>query len=59
MNCLKNNRISVLNVMCCMCSKLKNKDTRLTFTIPFHIAGLFIYPLKTSENLWFSDVFRG
>ena len=20
---------------------------------------LFLYPLKTSENLWFSDVFRG
>ena len=26
---------------------------------PFHASGLFWYPLKTSENLWFSDVFRG
>ena len=26
---------------------------------PFHAAGLFLYPLKTSQNLWFSDVFRG
>ena len=26
---------------------------------PFHATDLFIYPLKTSENLWFSDVFRG
>ena len=24
----------------------------------FHAAGLFPYPLKTSENLWFSFVFR-
>ena len=26
---------------------------------PFHATGLFRYPLKTSENLWFSDAFRG
>ena len=26
---------------------------------PFHFNVLFLYPLKTSENLWFSDVFRG
>ena len=26
---------------------------------PFHATGLFLYPLKTSENLWLSDVFRG
>ena len=26
---------------------------------PFHANDLFLYPLKTSENLWFSDVFRG
>ena len=26
---------------------------------PFHATGLFLCPLKTSENLWFSDVFRG
>ena len=25
---------------------------------PFHATGLFLCPLKTSENLWFSDVFR-
>ena len=25
----------------------------------FHAAGLFLYPLKTPENLWFSDIFRG
>ena len=25
---------------------------------PFHATGLFLYPLKTSENPWFSDVFR-
>ena len=26
---------------------------------PFHVIGLFLYPLKTSENQKFSDVFRG
>ena len=26
---------------------------------PFHVTCLFPYPLKTSENLWFSDVLRG
>ena len=26
---------------------------------PFHATDLFWYPLKTSENLWFSYVFRG
>ena len=26
---------------------------------PFHATGLFRYPLKTSEKLWFSDVFQG
>ena len=24
----------------------------------FYTTGLYLYPLKTSENLWFSDVFR-
>ena len=28
------------------------------FVSPFHATGLFLYPPKTSENLWFSDVFR-
>ena len=27
--------------------------------IPFHATGLFIYPMKISEKLWFSDVLRG
>ena len=26
---------------------------------PFQATGLFLYPLKTSENQRFSDVFRG
>ena len=25
---------------------------------PFHTTRLFLYPLKTSENLWFFEVFR-
>ena len=26
---------------------------------PFHTTDLFLYPLKTLENPWFSDTFRG
>ena len=26
---------------------------------PFHVTGLFLYPLKTPENMWFSDVLKG
>ena len=26
---------------------------------PFQANVLFVYPLKTSENLWFSDALRG
>ena len=29
------------------------------FLNSFHTTDLFWYPLKTSENIWFSDVFRG
>ena len=29
------------------------------FHSPFHTTGLFLYPLKTSESLWFFNVFRG
>ena len=25
---------------------------------PFHVTGLFLYRLKTPENLWFSEVFK-
>ena len=38
--------------------------TIIVFTVnqvinPFYTTGLFLYPLKISENLCFSDVFRG
>ena len=26
---------------------------------PFHVTGLFLYPLKTPENPWFFEVFKG
>ena len=26
---------------------------------PFHATGIFPYPLKTSENLWFYEAFKG
>ena len=29
------------------------------FINPFKSNVTFLYPLETSENLWFSDVFRG
>ena len=34
---------------------LKYSRSAVTFCATVH----FLYPLKTSENLWFSDVFRG
>ena len=36
-------------IFCAVLSELLN---------PFHATGFFLYPLKTLENLWFSDVFR-
>ena len=39
------------------CPLQKNFSATLSNT--FHATGLFLYPLKTSENLWFSNVFRG
>ena len=38
----------------------KLQENNLSYFLnPFHATGLFLHPLKTSENLWFSDVFRG
>ena len=45
------------------CYHGKLKKSKEIFCIklfnPFHAIGLFLYPLKTSENLRFFDVFRG
>ena len=37
---------------------LSRKTFSLSYLVinPFHDTGPFLYPLKTSENLWFSDV---
>ena len=37
----------------------ESKETTPFSFNPFHATDLFWYPLETSENLWFSDVFRG
>ena len=34
------------------------KNNWTNFFNPFHATGLFLYNLKISENLWFSDIFR-
>ena len=34
-------------------------EGNISFNIVFLKEKLFLYPLKRSENLWFSDVFRG
>ena len=39
--------------------KIINLCLRWLHFNPFHATDLFWYPLKTSENLWYSDVFRG
>ena len=33
-------------------------DTKCNKVNPFQVNVPFLYPLKTSENLWFSDVFN-
>ena len=33
--------------------------TEWSYFNPFFLTVLFLYPLKISENFWFSDVFRG
>ena len=45
--------ISATNVLV-----IKANKTLLVLN-PFYAIGLFLYSLKTSKNLWFSDVFRG
>ena len=37
----------------------ENKSTLKELLNPFHATDFFLYPLKTSENHGFSDVFRG
>ena len=34
-------------------------ETEVLILNPFYATGPFLYPMKTSENLWFSDVFEG
>ena len=61
--------INVLNAVLNMV-EVNNKETTpeqrqrhltwfLCFVNPFHAIDFFLYLLKTSENLWISDVFRG
>ena len=40
------------------CCKSFGKNIHV-YINPFQANTPFLYPLKTSENLWFSDVFRG
>ena len=40
-------------------SRTVNPFVRQALINPFHSTGLFLHPLKTSENQRFSDVFRG
>ena len=49
-----------------ICTILKHKKHPWRSVTFSKVAGLllacyclFLYPMKTSENLWFSDVFRG
>ena len=40
-------------------SQQKIWSTKVDFYNQLHATDFFLYPQKTSENLWFSDVFRG
>ena len=50
----RKNRTRNLFTSSCYASENATKDLN-----PFHATDLFLYPLKTLENLWFYDVFRG
>ena len=39
--------------------ELKQRYIKHVLLDSFYVTGLYLYPLKTSEKLWFSDVFRG
>ena len=40
--------------------KFFHKEIYLVFFInPFHVPDIFLYPLKTSKNLWLSDFLGG
>ena len=45
-----------MQIILVFCSYKKVNTTSLE---PSHASGFFLYLLRTSENLWFSDVFRG
>ena len=36
-----------------------NRVNILIYFNDFQYSAVFLYPLKTSENIWVSDVFRG
>ena len=38
---------------------LKNEVPNASIILAKMLTGLFLYPLKTSEELWFSDIFLG
>ena len=38
---------------------MASSETLLEAFNPFRATGLFLYPLKRLEDLWFSDVLRG
>ena len=41
-----------------MCSTSKCGYSLFFKVNPSHTIGMFLYPLKTSQNRWFSNVFR-
>ena len=52
--------ISVQDALSCQLSIIITKSGFFKFAIhPFHTTGLFLYPLKASENQKFSDINRG
>ena len=52
-NAKNQNMVSCRNDMSLLPNLTKKK------TNPFHVTAVFLYPLKTSENQRFSDVFWG
>ena len=47
-----------LTCQSCISESSYISESSISFN-PIHVTDLFLYPLTTSENIWFSDIFRG
>ena len=52
-------RIDYIIIICGFLYANDFASLNIDSAIPFHVFDLFLYPLKSSKSLWFSDILRG